>query len=58
MVTGVAGGIFYLFCGILVIDADRKAVRRSRWQYPFVAVFWWYFLYRGLINCGRFKLPK
>jgi hypothetical protein len=56
MFIGIAGGISYLLCGILVIYEDGKAGRRPRWQYPFVAIFWWYFIYRGLINCERFKL--
>jgi hypothetical protein len=56
MVIGIAGGIFYLFCGILVVNADRETVRRPWWQYPFVSIFWWYFLYRGLVNCGRFRI--
>jgi hypothetical protein len=58
MVIGIAGGIFYLFCGILVVNADRETVRRPWWQYPFVSIFGGIFCIAGSLIAAGLEFNK
>ena len=51
----VIGGVIYFAIVLMVIFTDMQTVRRSCWEYPLFIVLWWYFLYRGLARCDRFK---